>query len=458
MDSDADANGRTPNFVITDSDNTNISAGLVSSCAITATIEGTSEICAGDRSLVVVTGGNTFLWSTGATAPFIYVNPMETTTYTVVVSDSAIPDCTLTLEFTVNVSEKMTIGDIVFEDSNRNGLRDANEPGVDDLLVTLYHAAGDVAGSTVTTNGGAYSFNVCPGEYFIHFGEVPIGYTFTNADAGDDAIDSDANANGQTANFLVTDSDNLTIDAGLVALCSSNLNPAFQILPRDQPGVYAPGAETAACIGDDLFLWMYADLQNLDDPLAEDYTEWTFTYEFPNGTVIVQNDLSNDFGNNKIEKLDIKRQDFGEYTISWISPEGCTGTTAFTLILSEVDCGANGRRISNSFMINAVYPLPAAAGSEITLEISNRSGAINSPAARNANNARDNAPEWVSRKETIRVSLYNFDGRKVGETQTFEIEEGTVKVYYELGNLASGTYVIKVDSPLWTDSELLIIE
>ncbi|MDB4292771.1 hypothetical protein N9954_05135 [Maribacter sp.] len=604
LDSDANANGRTPNFVITDTDNTTIDAGLVNLCTIDATIDGNEQVCAGEASLIIVTGGNTFLWSTGSTAPFINVRPTVTTTYTVLVSDSTIPDCNQTLEFTVNVTEKFTIGDFIFEDVNRNGLQDVDEPGVDDLLVTLYHVAGDVAGSTVSTNGGAYYFEVCPGEYYVVFGDVPAGYTFTNADAGDDSLDSDADENGRTASFVITDADNRTIDAGLVKLCAIDptvdgddeicageaatlvatggdtylwstgetsasiqvapeatttytvvvsdsatadcaeqvsftvivqsvnidagpdvtiafgdsttltvsgadasdsiiwstgetttsitvapevtatysvtvvnalgcidedsvtvnvndecgIKPAFKIIPRDQPGVYTPGNETAACIGDNLYLWMYAEVENLEDPLAEDYSDWAFTYEFPNGTVVVQNVGTSYPGSHRTEKLDLTEDDFGVYNISWVSPTGCTGSTVFTLNFPDEGCGANGTRTSNIFGVDAVYPVPAPAGSEIVLEISTKNGSPSSIAGNSANSSNGKMPELVSRKETVRVNLYNFDGRKVGNTQTFEVEQGKAKVYFQLGNLAAGTYIVKINGTLWTDSKQIIVK
>ena len=604
LDSDANANGRTPNFVITDSDNTTIDAGIIALCNIDPEISGDGQVCSGDVATLTASGGNAYLWSTGETSASIQVAPSATTTYTVSVSDSSVQDCSETLSITVAVSERLIVGDFVFEDTDSDGLRGANETGVDGLTVTLYNADGTLAGSTTTANGGEYTFEVCPGEYYVIFDDVPNGFAFTNPDAGDDALDSDADANGRTANFVITDSDNTTIDAGLVSLCNIdpivdgkdlicagevatlqatggdtylwstgetsasiqvapevtttytvtvtdstmadcsaqvsftvtvesvdidagpdvtiafgdsttltvsgvegphsiiwstgettasimvapevtttysvtvvnwmgcfgeasvtvNVNnecgimPAFKILPRDQPGVYAPGNETAACIGDDLYLWMYTDLENLNDPLVEDYTDWTFTYEFPNGDVIVQNDRPNYPGNHRAEKLDLTQDDFGQYKISWVSPTGCTGTTIFTLNFPDEGCGDNGTRTSDFFMIDAVYPIPAAAGSAITLEVSTRSASINSLAAKSANNASGKTPELVSRKETIHVRLYNFHGRQVGATQTFDVEQGKVKVYYQLGNLATGNYIIKIDGDLWTDSKQIIVE
>ena len=169
LDSDADANGRTPNFVITDSDNTTIDAGIQALCNIDAEISGDGQVCSGEVATLTATGGNIYLWSTGETSASIQVAPSATTTYTVSVSDSAVQDCSETLSITVAVSERLIVGDFVFADTDNDGLQGANETGVDGLTVTLYNADGTVAGSTTTANGGGYAFEVCPGEYYVIF-------------------------------------------------------------------------------------------------------------------------------------------------------------------------------------------------------------------------------------------------------------------------------------------------
>jgi subtilisin-like proprotein convertase family protein len=120
------------------------------------------------------------------------------------------------LEFTT--ASVSVIGDKVFEDLNGNGLQDSNEPGVDGITVQLLNSVDAVVDTTTTANGGLYHFtNVADGTYSVKF-VVPGGlnYTFTDPDVGgDDALDSDANASGQTAQFAVAASNVTNIDAGL---------------------------------------------------------------------------------------------------------------------------------------------------------------------------------------------------------------------------------------------------
>ncbi|MBL6076709.1 carboxypeptidase regulatory-like domain-containing protein [Belnapia sp. T18] len=110
-----------------------------------------------------------------------------------------------------------SIGNKVFLDANGNGLQDIGEAGIDGIAVQLFRA-GILAGSTVTGNGGAYSFgNLIPGTYQVKF-VTSGGHVLTAADkGGDDTRDSDADpATGLTAAYtLVADQANLTVDAGM---------------------------------------------------------------------------------------------------------------------------------------------------------------------------------------------------------------------------------------------------
>ncbi|NQT51474.1 hypothetical protein HQ576_05460, partial [bacterium] len=55
--------------------------------------------------------------------------------------------------------EPASIGDLVWHDLNKDGIQDAGEPGIDGVTVTLYDAAGAVAGTTTTAGGGLYLFD-----------------------------------------------------------------------------------------------------------------------------------------------------------------------------------------------------------------------------------------------------------------------------------------------------------
>ncbi|MBK8959362.1 MAG: carboxypeptidase regulatory-like domain-containing protein, partial [Proteobacteria bacterium] len=120
------------------------------------------------------------------------------------------------------------LGNFVWFDSDADGLQDANESGVDNLVVELWKdgvkVASTVTGddfSTAAIEHGFYQFaGLAAGDYQVKF--VAPDYAFTSVDANlnsQDQEDSDANpATGfsQVVHLNAGES-NQTIDAGLVA-------------------------------------------------------------------------------------------------------------------------------------------------------------------------------------------------------------------------------------------------
>lgn len=119
-----------------------------------------------------------------------------------------------------------TIGDRVWVDSNGDGIQDVGEAGRAGVTVKLYDcgADGEIGGgddlllSQTTTGGtGQYAFSSLPdGSYYVVF-TAPAGMIFTLADqGGDDAADSDADANGRTQKITLAGVDNPDVDCGLL--------------------------------------------------------------------------------------------------------------------------------------------------------------------------------------------------------------------------------------------------
>ena len=94
-----------------------------------------------------------------------------------------------------------TLGDYVWVDQDGDGVQDADEPGIDDVVVTLYDASTDnVLATTVTGDNpatsaveeGYYCFCMLPaGMYYLDF-QLPTGFEFTGSDTTVEAEDSDA--------------------------------------------------------------------------------------------------------------------------------------------------------------------------------------------------------------------------------------------------------------------------
>jgi len=114
-----------------------------------------------------------------------------------------------------------SIGDFVWEDSNKNGIQDIGEQGIEQSLVRLIGVDGrgiSVDDTVFTDIMGQYNFvNVIPGNYSIIFDLPDTSFKRSPANVGlDDARDSDAEeTSGTTSIFSVLSGDNTSIyDAG----------------------------------------------------------------------------------------------------------------------------------------------------------------------------------------------------------------------------------------------------
>ena len=114
--------------------------------------------------------------------------------------------------------EPASIGDRAWVDLNGNGVQDAGEPGLPGVIVTLQDSTGADIATTMTDENGNYLFvDVDPGDYTVTFAPTQIWWKVTEQDVGNDATDSDIDANGVTETFtLVSLVDDLTRDAGFV--------------------------------------------------------------------------------------------------------------------------------------------------------------------------------------------------------------------------------------------------
>ena len=121
----------------------------------------------------------------------------------------------ITLE--LGLVQLSSVGDYVWEDLNRNGVQDQDEPGIENVTVSLMDCNGLLIADTITSVTGAYSFiDIAPGDYVICTGYDNEDYTTTISDAGTAADDSDfdtATASSCSAcftlepNFYLTDID-----------------------------------------------------------------------------------------------------------------------------------------------------------------------------------------------------------------------------------------------------------
>ncbi|WML86428.1 SdrD B-like domain-containing protein [Thiothrix subterranea] len=122
-------------------------------------------------------------------------------------------------DYAITIVSGATLGNFVWQDTNKDGIQDAGEPPVAGVQVNLIRVSdGAVVDSLFTDSNGEYLFtHVAPDTYQVAF-VAPTGYSFTTAMQGsDDTKDSNADASGLTPSITLADGDDQRQwDAGLV--------------------------------------------------------------------------------------------------------------------------------------------------------------------------------------------------------------------------------------------------
>ncbi len=118
------------------------------------------------------------------------------------------------------------VGDLVWNDLDRDGIQDPGEPGLSGVTVTLYDCVGAPLQTTTTAADGSYLFSgFNHGSYQIGF-EPPDGFTFSpRHQGGDGSVDSDVDPGSGLTECIyfgigLTD---LDLDAGLHQLDGSEV-------------------------------------------------------------------------------------------------------------------------------------------------------------------------------------------------------------------------------------------
>ncbi len=135
------------------------------------------------------------------------------------------------------------LGNRLWFDSNKNGIQDAQEPGIGGICVNLFDASGQLIDKTTTDSNGYYGFNVKPQQtYSVEFLK-PSYLDFTRPNLGNEDDDSDANpATGRTAPIQVAQDDMRSTDAGLFPNSSfATPTPNAKTDPKPQVGPVRSG-------------------------------------------------------------------------------------------------------------------------------------------------------------------------------------------------------------------------
>ncbi len=202
------------------------------------------------------------------------------------------------------------IGDKVWHDRNLDGMQDSNEPGVENVKISLYKLTNGTStfiASTVTDRFGEYRFpDLANGDYYLVF-EPTDDFEMTEMDMGtDETLDSDASKTG--VSDVVTISNNTSVasvDVGLVR--PDNQLSGFAWLDLNKNGTY----ETDEALLEGITIWLMQGgtliseettgpggrylFDDLDD---EDYymnVELSSDYDFTTPNFGIDEDLDSDF-------------------------------------------------------------------------------------------------------------------------------------------------------------------
>ncbi len=236
IQSSIDSEGYTSCIAVNDgsgSDNCEVILGVCKEIILPTT---QATITTGNEFCMPIENANLYSWS-----PTVGVNctdceevcfsPSQSTNYTVRWKESSIYNCAHIAELTINIDTPplpgrdpevipAQVGDLVFEDLNKDGIQDDGEPGIPNVTVKLQDPMGNTLEEMLTDENGNYRFTVVApnGMYKIMF-NTPNGFepTQQSGDAADnDGEDSDNDPQmNMTDLFFIRPGDNITtIDAG----------------------------------------------------------------------------------------------------------------------------------------------------------------------------------------------------------------------------------------------------
>lgn len=143
----------------------------------------------------------------------------------------------------------VTLGGLVWNDVNKNGLIDSGEPGINNVTVELYDSKGTTLLQTTITaydfngNAGYYAFgDLTPDCYTIKL-FLPSGYRFTAENIGTD-MSKNSSANPKTGFteqecLQTVGASNMNINAGLILIVTScqAINDIFESVALEQTAI-----------------------------------------------------------------------------------------------------------------------------------------------------------------------------------------------------------------------------
>ena len=307
-----------------------------------------------------------------------------------------------------------SIGNLIFNDANGNGLQDTNEQGINGVRVVLNDSAGNFVAETFTNNG-AYNFGgLCLGEYSVEIdlSTVPANYTPSPIDVNgnaDDDIDSDGNVV-----TVVLDTDSTIID--------------------DVDVGFVPPANGS--IGN--FVWHDLNGNGIQDAGEPGLNNVQVILTDENGVQITLNTAvhpnSGEPGYYLFDGLEA-----GVYTVSYN-----TATLPAGFVATNSDAGADN---VDSDVNGVAVTLDTNTDSDLTIDFgfySNNSASLGNYVWDdvNQNGLQDDGETGIN---GVTVVVLDSLGGVVGSLVTTDDVNGNPG-FYQLTGLAPGTYTVQVDS------------
>ncbi|NJP07886.1 MAG: hypothetical protein HC837_20820, partial [Chloroflexaceae bacterium] len=210
----------------------------------------------------------------------------------------------------------LSLGNLVWEDANNNGVVDSGEAGIAGVTVNLYDSDGNLVATTTTDSNGNYLFTgLNEGDYTVEI-ETPAGYISSSGTNGstsgdyepapDPNDDEDDDDNGTTDGSVIR-SDPITLEAGNepdvdnASGTSTNLTVDF--------GLYQP-----ASLGD--YVWDDIDRDGIQDTNEEPVAGVTVNLYDGDGNLIATTTTDAN-GNYLFDNLTA-----GDYQVEFELPDG----------------------------------------------------------------------------------------------------------------------------------------
>jgi hypothetical protein len=251
-------------------------------------------------------------------------------------------------DFTLDmgIHELVSVGNLVWQDQNNNGLVDMGEPGMPNLPVRLYTTGGALVATTTTDANGNYRFiDLVPGSYYIEV-DVPDGYSSSTGEAPlfpyepapdpDNDIDNDDNG---TATVITTTLQSLpvTLSVGQEPDPSDpNYNPTVDFGVCE--GCAPEGSVDRSVLGD--FVWKdrEGDCDGIQDVTDVGVPDVTVNLRRPDGSLAAST-VTDVNGNYRFVNLAA-----GDYIVEFILPDG--------YVFSPLNQGGDGATDSDANQVS----------------------------------------------------------------------------------------------------------